>query len=341
MRTAEILRAWGKILVGRTPSLSIEITRECPLRCPGCYAFGSDHLGGIQVLKQVRDFKGQELIDGIMNLVNTHKPLHVSLVGGEPLVRFRELNMLLPILSARGIHTQVVTSAVRPIPPEWSRIRNLNIAVSIDGLQPEHDARRKPATYDRIQKHIEGHRITVHCTITRQMTLRPGYLREFMEFWSAKEEVWRIWVSLYTPQVGEASFEILPPKARHAVIDDLLQLRLDFPKLDMPPSYLQVFHNPPKDPSECIFSRTTKSITADLKRAITPCQFGGKPDCSQCGCLASAGMAAAARHRLPFGIDVAALYEISYKVGQHIAGLRKPPRDPEDLTKEGWNPAAG
>ncbi len=293
------------------------------------------------MLKQVSDFKGQELVDGIMNLVSEAKPLHVSLVGGEPLVRFRELNVLLPMLSSRGIHVQVVTSAVRPIPPEWSRIRNLNIAVSIDGLQPEHDARRTPATYDRILKHIEGHRITVHCTITRQMTLRPGYLREFMEFWSAKEEVWRIWVSLYTPQMGEASLEILPSETRHAVIDDLLKLRMEFPKLDLPSSYLQVFRNPPKDPSDCIFARTTKAITADLKRVITPCQFGGKPDCSQCGCLASAGMAAAARHRLPFGMDVASLYQISYKVGQQIAGLRKRSGNPEDLTKEGWNPAAG
>ena len=41
-----IISAWGRILAGYTPSLSIEITRECPLRCPGCYAYGDDHLGG-------------------------------------------------------------------------------------------------------------------------------------------------------------------------------------------------------------------------------------------------------------------------------------------------------
>ena len=41
-----IFSAWGRILTGYQPALSIEITRECPLRCPGCYAYGDDHLGG-------------------------------------------------------------------------------------------------------------------------------------------------------------------------------------------------------------------------------------------------------------------------------------------------------
>ena len=48
----------------------------------------------------------------------------------------------------------------------------LNIVVSIDGLQPEHDQRRKPATYARILESIRGHQVTVHCTITGQMMKR-------------------------------------------------------------------------------------------------------------------------------------------------------------------------
>src|SRR6266850_7844393 len=137
-----ILPAWGRILTGYTPAMSIEITRECPLRCPGCYAYGDDHLGGELTLREVRDFKGQELVDGVLALVDRHRPLHVSLVGGEPLVRYRELNVLLPILTERNIHVQLVTSAVREIPREWHGLRRLSIVVSIDGLQPEHDARR-------------------------------------------------------------------------------------------------------------------------------------------------------------------------------------------------------
>src|SRR5438270_518865 len=212
-----IFAAWGRILAGDMPALSIEITRECPLHCPGCYAYGDDHLGGDITLRQVRDYKGQELIDGVVALVDKYRPLHVSIVGGEPLVRYRELETLLPILTGRGIHTQLVTSAVREIPKHWSSLRRLSIVVSIDGLQPEHDVRRTPATYDRILKHIVGQRITVHCTVTRQQVNRPGYLDEFLRFWSAQHPVEKIWVSLYTPQIGEVSAERLSPADRERV----------------------------------------------------------------------------------------------------------------------------
>lgn len=323
MNARDLFRVWACLLSGRTPSLSIEITRECPLRCPGCYAYGADHLGGSLQLRQMRDFKGQDLVDGILGLVDKHRPLHVSLVGGEPLVRFRELSILLPQLAARGIGTQVVTSAVRPIPVEWKEIRRLRISVSVDGLQPEHDARRSPATYDRILKNIAGHRITVHCTITRQMTGRPGYLREFVEFWSARPEVGRIWMSIFTPQVGESSYEILPAKVRNAVIDELHELRRNYPKLELPPRLLEVYRHPPASPDKCMFARATHCVSADLKKKITPCQFGGNPDCSQCGCMASAAMEAIGRWRLPSGIRVAQLYGLSFKIGTLIEAVRR------------------
>src|SRR5687768_10081864 len=216
-----IIRAWGKILAGRQPNLSIEITRECPLRCPGCYAYGDEHLGNGQTLRTLNDRKGTALIDGIIELVDRLRPLHVSLVGGEPLVRYRELDVLLPQLAARRLFVQLVTSAVRPIPAAWASIRRLQICVSIDGLQPEHDARRAPATYDRILKHIAGHQITVHCTVTRQQTGHDGYIEEFVRGWSTNPHVRSIWLSLYTPQVGEQSPERLTRADRQKVIETL------------------------------------------------------------------------------------------------------------------------
>lgn len=317
-----IFSAWGRILTGYTPSLSIEITRECPLHCAGCYAYGDDHLGGDLPLRDVRDFKGQELIDGVLALVNRHKPLHVSIVGGEPLVRYKELTALMPQLCARGIHVQLVTSAVRDIPREWSRLTSFSIVVSIDGLQPEHDARRTPATYDRILKHIAGHRITVHCTVTRQQVVRPGYIEEFLRVWSDRREVEKIWVSLYTPQIGEASAERLSPADRDRVVHDLLALRLRYPKLALPKGLLAVYADPPSSPDDCVFARTTTTVSADLTTKITPCQFGGAPDCSNCGCIASAGLAAVARHRLFGFIPVGTLYSGSLKVGERVRKLR-------------------
>src|SRR5512134_3389508 len=235
-----IVRAWGKILAGYQPNVSIEITRECPLTCPGCYAYGTNHLGGTLTLRELNDRKGQDLVDGVLSIVRRYKPLHVSLVGGEPLVRYRELDMLLPRLAQMGIYTQLVTSAVRPIPVAWASLRRLQVVVSIDGLQPEHDERRKPATYERVLKHIDGHQITVHCTVTRQQVQRTGYLEEFVRFWSANESVRTIWVSLYTPQIGEVSDEQLRPEDRTRVVADLMHLRRVFPKLQMPEGLIKV-----------------------------------------------------------------------------------------------------
>jgi len=317
-----IFSAWGRILAGHTPALSIEITRECPLRCPGCYAYGDDHLGGDVTLREVRDFKGQELVDGVLELADRHRPLHISIVGGEPLVRYQELNTLLPLLAKRGIHVQVVTSAVREIPKEWRTIPRLSISVSIDGLQPEHDKRRTPATYDRILKHIVGHSITVHCTVTRQQVHRPGYIEEFIKFWSPLEEVEKIWISLYTPQKGEISEERLTAADRRQVVGDLMALRQRYPKLAMPQGLLEAYLEPPASPDECTFARTTHSISADLTTKITPCQFGGDPDCASCGCIASAGLAAVERHRILGVVPIGPIFTGSLKLGQRIRRLR-------------------
>jgi MoaA/NifB/PqqE/SkfB family radical SAM enzyme len=317
-----IISAWGRILAGYIPSLSIEVTRECPLHCPGCYAYGDDHLGGEMTLREVRDFKGQELVDGVKALVDRHKPLHVSIVGGEPLVRYRELEQIIPALSARGIHTQLVTSAVREIPKAFGTLPRTTIVVSIDGLQPEHDARRTPATYDRILKNIAGMTITVHCTITRQQVVRPGYLEEFLRFWSDRPEVRKIWFSLYTPQIGEISEERLTPADRRQVVSDLMALRLRYRKLEAPKGLIDVYADPPSSPDECVFARTTTSISADLTTKITPCQFGGAPDCSNCGCIASAGLAAVARHHLWGFVPVGSIFSGSVKVGEQVRRLR-------------------
>jgi MoaA/NifB/PqqE/SkfB family radical SAM enzyme len=318
-----IITAWGRILRGIRPSVSIEITRECPLRCPGCYAYGEEHLGGDITLRQVTDYKGQELVDRVLAIVDQENPIHVSIVGGEPLVRFRELNVILPALADRGIYTQLVTSAVRPIPPEWASIPRLQLVVSIDGLQPEHDRRRTPATYDRIHQHIAGHQITVHCTITRQQVHREGYFEEFARLWSENPNVSQLWFSLYTPQIGEVSDEILRPHDRERVVAALMSLRHRYRKIAMPEGLIRQYVTPPSDPDECIFAQTTTCISADLERRITPCQFGGNPDCSQCGCIASAGLKAVGAHRIVGGVRVGAIFEKSFKIGRALRDRRE------------------
>ena len=290
MKKSDFLYSWGKILRGRIPLLSIEITRECPLHCPGCYAYGDSHLGGETTLRDVSDFRGDELVSGIIGLVERHDPLQVSLVGGEPLMRHRELSSVLPVLSARGVFTMVVTSAVIPIPSEWMALPRVTVAVSVDGLSKDHDERRKPATYERILRNIEGCNVYIHWTVVRKHLEEPGYLEEYARFWSARPEVRHIWVSVYTPQKGEESAEILTPDQRRSLTEQLPALARKYPKLLVPDGMARAFVEPPANPAECIFSRMSVNYTADLRSRVEPCIFGGEPDCAQCGCSISAAL---------------------------------------------------
>jgi len=333
MKVSEILHAWQRILLGKKPSLSIEITRECPLRCPGCYAYGDSHLGeGASNLRNLSDFKGQELVTRVLEVVDRHKPLHLSIVGGDPLVRYRELEELLPQITNRGVHVQVVTSAFRTIPVDWQKNKKLNVVVSVDGLQPEHDLRRRPATYERILKSIEGHdrSISIHCTITANMVRRSGYLKEFAEIWSERPEVKRIWFSMYTPQIGEVSNEIIPWEQRKEAVAELLKIAEQYPIVDMPAGAIRNFLTPPQSPAKCTFARTTETISADLKSHVTPCQFGGNPDCSQCGCIASVALEAVSKHKVGGTVRAGTIMEGSIQIGRLVQILRPTPQPKPD-----------
>ena len=101
-----------------------------------------------------------------------------------------------------------------------------------------------------------------------------------------------------------------------------MQLQAAYPLVEMPPSLLEEFRHPPASPSECIFARTTLTVSADLKTRITPCQFGGTPDCSQCGCIASMALAAVGNHRVLPGVNAGHLFALSSLIGSGVDRLR-------------------
>jgi hypothetical protein len=151
---------------------------------------------------------------------------------------------------------------------------------------------------------------------------RDGYLEEFLHTWQNNPDTRLIWISLYTPQKGELSTERLTPPDRERVISDLRRLRNSFSKLQMYDGMLNVYASPPASPEACIFAQTTECFSADLERRITPCQFGGDPDCANCGCLASAGLEAIGRHELRGGIPVGRIFYASLRVGQVVKRFR-------------------
>lgn len=323
MNRGRFLAAGGRMLLGMPPMLSIEITRECPLHCPGCYAYEEGHLGGGITLRQLNDSRGDELVDGVLGLVARHRPIHLSIVGGEPLMRHRELSRILPELSNQRVETLVVTSGVIPIPVEWNGLRHIRVAVSIDGLREDHDKRRAPATYDRILKNIDGRRVDISWVITRQQMAKPGYLDEYLAFWTSRPETDRIWVSIYTPQVGELSVEKLTAELRRELIRQLPILKERYPALLMTPGIADAFATPPSNPQECVFSRVSVNYSADLKTQIQPCFFGGTPDCSQCGCAVTAGLHWIGRKRVLGPIRLEHMMNACVAVGRFAMAARR------------------
>jgi MoaA/NifB/PqqE/SkfB family radical SAM enzyme len=318
----DLARAWWRVLSGHVPLLSIEITRECPLSCPGCYAYGDSHLGGETTLRELSDLRGDALVAGVIELVRCHKPLHVSLVGGEPMVRHRELSRILPVLSDRGVFSMVVTSGVIAVPKEWMNIPRSRVAVSVDGLPEHHDERRKPATYERILRNIEGRSVNVHWVITRPMLSRPSYLEEYVAFWNARPEVDHIWVSLYSPQTGEESAERLMPEDREFVARELPRLRTQYSKLLVSEGMMRAFVIPPKGPQDCLFSQMSMNYSADLRTHVEPCVFGGNPDCSQCGCSISSALHWIRGLKIAGPLRVGHLVRSSLAVGSMMRELR-------------------
>jgi hypothetical protein len=322
LTVGELFAAWGSVLAGRAPVLSIEITRECPLSCPGCYAYGDTHLGGGQTLRELSDLRGDALVSGVLELVARHHALHVSLVGGEPLVRHRELSRILPELSRRRVFALVVTSGVIPIPKEWMGLSRSRVAVSVDGLPEHHNERRKPATYDRILENIRDREVNIHWTITGPMMKRPGYMEEYVSFWSARPEVNRIWVSLYTPQQGENTAEMLTAEERAMLARVLPPLRERYPKFLMSPGIAQALLEPPHNPEECLFAKMSTNYSADLQSRVDPCIFGGTPDCQQCGCVISSGLHYAQTVKVAGPLRIRHLVNASVAVGSVLNRFR-------------------
>jgi len=323
MNFSEMFWAGQRILAGRRPVLSIEITRECPLRCPGCYAYEDAHLGGGVALRELTDRRGSELVDSVLQIVESHKPLRLYIVGGDPLVRLRELDALLPELSRRRLPVSLVTSAFRPIPEAWAELPLLSLNVSVDGLPAEHNERRKPATYDRILRNIRGHQVSIHCTLTGQMMQREGYIEEFVRFWSDVEETREVRFSMFTPQRGDHSPECLTAAQREQAIHELLGLRPRFPKLKMHELLIRAFASPPASPDECLFAQVTETLSADFETRVEPCQFGGDPDCSRCGCMGSVGLEVVKNYRLAGLVPIGSLFNGMSRMGRTVAAVTR------------------
>jgi hypothetical protein len=297
--------------------LSINMTREFPLLCPGCNAFDHNHIGGAATLRSLNDGTGRVLIhDGVLELMDRARPWHLSIEALDSLVRHRELESMVSQLLDQGMRVQVITSAFRRIPAGWAKLTNLNIVVFI----PERDVRRAPATYARIIKNIERHDITIHCGVNAKMLKKPGYLRQVLEFWTRRPETRKVWFGLFTPQIRDQMREMLRLEEREQVIAEMLILRKEFVKLEMPESMIRQFVSPA--PSR-LFAVATKTRPFDQKAKIDS-RFGGTLECDLCGCIVSMDLAAVAAHKLADVAPRGAVRWASIRIGWLRAKISAP-----------------
>jgi hypothetical protein len=120
------------------------------------------------------------------------------------------------------------------------------------------------------------------------------------------------------------------------VLADLAALRSRFPKVELPDRVLDGFRRPPASPADCIFSQTTACFSADLKTSISPCQFGGRPVCSECGCVASAALVAIGRYQLAGLVKVGDIFSWSHRFGRRFGGTH-PSREEAPSSPEAVN----
>jgi hypothetical protein len=107
------------------------------------------------------------------------------------------------------------------------------------------------------------------------------------------------------------------------VVAEINELHRREPKLmDMIPAVVQAYLRPPQTPDECIFAKTTACLSSDLQKAIVPCQYGGDPDCTQCGCMASVGLDALGRYRLGGLVPLKTIFDGSIAVGAVVRAVR-------------------
>src|ERR1051325_6677767 len=70
----------------------------------------------------------------------------------------------------------------------------------------------------------------------------------------------------------------------------------------------------------CTYDRT---VSADFQTRVEPCQFGGDPDCSRCGCVASMGLAAIGHRKVVGSITAGDIFWASSLVGDYVKRGKK------------------
>jgi MoaA/NifB/PqqE/SkfB family radical SAM enzyme len=270
---------------------SIDVSKECNLRCKHCYFFEQDYDAELSV---------DEWIEKLETLRRTTSRrqwpfFQCTWVGGEPLIR-KEL-----IERGRKYfrHNTVVTNGTIPL-PDWP---DVHFYISIDGDEPTHEAlRNKKGIYRRAMRNVAEHP-ELEVTIAYCITARNVHCIEEAVIDWARAGASRMTFDFYTPietisETDEPLF--LPLDERDRVLDTLLELKAIYGDFFVLPE--RAFRLMKSDvcrsvTDDCLFAKKSFALGPD-GTPKNKCMMGEKADCDRCGCVVPFYLASLVDRRL-------------------------------------------
>ncbi len=256
--------------------VSIDVSKECNLRCKHCYFFEQDYIDS--------ELDVDMWIDKLEALKRTSTMkefpfMQCTWVGGEPLIR--------KDLIERGRKyfrwNTVVTNGTIPL-PNWP---DVNWYISIDGDEALHEEiRNKKGIYRRAMQNLKDHpdlQVTIAFCITKQ---NAHCLETVVKDWY-EAGAGHISFDFYTPieTINEPMW--LPFDERDRVLDQLIALKRIYQDFFIIPE--RVLRLMKQDicrsvTDHCMFSTHSTSFgpTGAIKEK---CMMGPKADCDRCGCV--------------------------------------------------------
>jgi MoaA/NifB/PqqE/SkfB family radical SAM enzyme len=257
---------------------SIDVTKECNLRCKHCYffeqeeAYGDDDLAVDAWEEKLKALKAEK------------KPwefpfLQCTWVGGEPLVRKKLIERCRKYFR----YNTVVTNGTIPL-PDWP---DVNWYISIDGDEEMHEfIRNKKGIYKRAIRNIQEHpnlKVTIAYCITKQ---NAHCVEQAVIDWERAGAA-HMTFDFYTPieTINHDLWMDFPERDR--MLDKLIALKRiygDFFILPERAFTLMKGENCKQVTDNCLFAKKSFAFgpQGQLKEK---CMMGPKADCDRCGCV--------------------------------------------------------
>lgn len=260
--------------------IAFKLTNRCDLRCTHCYQWSDE---GYHHSLPRAEVSGDLPLSIVAKTLEATRAIrsNVFLWGGEPLV-YRDWDGLVELLAADERWTSVCTNGTLVARRLQSLLRisaQLEMSISLDGFEGEHDALRGAGAFDRtmvgLRCLLECHRdgsyrgeISVNCVIGDSMVSRVFEFVQFLE----REGVETVYLSFPWHISREAAAKMdryvaehFPGRARsgpdralaswHSFTfrldpDRLAELRAELARVDAAPWRIKVRYNPVLDASE-------------------------------------------------------------------------------------------